>query len=59
MAIASGSDPIEGAGLAGAASYAGMKINNPVVSAVAAEAIQKAPVIIDKMTNSGNEENSK
>ncbi|MDG2954863.1 hypothetical protein P7M11_09040 [Bisgaard Taxon 10/6] len=41
--LVSGSDPIEGAGISGVASYAGTKISNPIASAVLSETIQKIP----------------
>ena len=57
--LASGSDPIEGAGLAGIGAYAGSKISNPVISAVASEAVQKIPVMINKFSNGNLEQKEK
>ena len=57
--LASGSDPIEEAGLAGIGAYAGSKISNPVISAVASEAVQKIPVMINKFSNGNLEQKEK
>ncbi|MDG2916378.1 VENN motif pre-toxin domain-containing protein, partial [Bisgaard Taxon 10/6] len=46
--LANGGDGLTEAGLSGIASYAGIKISNPILSSITSEAIQKFPVILDQ-----------
>ena len=57
--LASGSDPIEGAGLAGIGAAAGLKVKNPYAASFASEFIQKIPTIYRSYRGVGNDKEEK
>ncbi|WP_152596757.1 hypothetical protein [Chelonobacter oris] len=52
ISLVSGSDPLQGAGLAGAGTWLGSKFKNPIYSVLVSETIQKYPVISGKKYSS-------